>query len=152
MGKEVEEIREAGGWGEPVSKAALLDWMQTVSGQPVGAAERSARGEPPDGSATRGPPSSPFVGRGMGRGGEGPGARLQGTGRGDSSCRQGTFLKCLNEEGEQQPASVEGRLRVGTVRTGPVVVLEEVELSRCVTLGKSLTISASVSSLLKQEK
>lgn len=28
MGKEAEEIREAGGWGEPVSKAALLDWMQ----------------------------------------------------------------------------------------------------------------------------
>lgn len=25
--KEVEEIREAGGWGELVSKAALLDWI-----------------------------------------------------------------------------------------------------------------------------
>ena len=87
----------------------------------------------------------------MGRGGEGPGARLQGAGRGDSSRSHGTFLKCLSEESEQQPASVEGRLRVGTVRTGPEVVLKEVELSSCVTLGKSLTVSASVSSLLKQE-
>lgn len=77
----------------------------------------------------------------MGRGGEGPGARLLGAG-GDSSCRQDTFLKCLSEEGTQQPASVEGQLRVGTVGTGPAVALEEVELPSCVTLGKFLTLSA----------
>ena len=119
-----------------------MGWMQTASGQPVGAAEWSARGEPPDHPATRGPPSSPSVGRGMGRGGEGPGAGLLGAGGGDSSRRQDTFLKCLSEEGTQQPASVEGQLGVGTVRSGPAMVLEEVELTSCVTLGKSLTLSA----------
>ena len=43
QGPQTEEIREAGGRGEQVSKAALLDRMETVSGQPVGAAERSCK-------------------------------------------------------------------------------------------------------------
>ena len=77
----------------------------------------------------------------MGRGGEGPGAGLLGAGGGDSSRRQDTFLKCLSEEGTQQPASVDGQLGVGPVRSGPAMVLEEVELTSCVTLGKSLTLS-----------